>query len=60
MASRRKRKNKRKSASQLTRARWSQNDNTRAQTFADRTKVHDKQAARGRTVRANNKEDLTD
>lgn len=32
--------------------RWLPADNTRACTFADRTKVNNKKAARGRTYRA--------
>lgn len=31
--------------------RWLPNDTTRPQTFADRSKVQDKKAARGRTFR---------
>lgn len=46
-----KKKNKKKSLTQILKNRWLPNDTTRPQTFADRKKVADKQAARGRTYK---------
>jgi hypothetical protein len=42
-------KKKEKKLTQILKNRWLPNDTTRPQTFADRKKVQDKKAARGRS-----------
>jgi hypothetical protein len=58
VSSRRSRKRKKKSAAQLSKARWLPNDTTRAVTIPDARKVENKKQARGRSARLRG-EDLT-